>query len=975
MLNLFFRILKIKFLSASLLIVTGTISGEFFAQTAFPPPVYDSLKQAGALPPGSLELMPTLPQAPVVSTPSSGPSALTFTYIPPDNTYSVAMPACDDCSSSIINLPFQFCLYGQLYNQVYINNNGNVSFGSPYGTYTSTGFPVNGFPMLAPFWADVDTRGGLGTVYYKVTPTALYVNWVNVGYYSMQGDKRNTFMLVMTDGTDPVLSNGNNVGFAYQDMQWTTGAASCWGGTPSPCTYNGQTYTCGGSGGFCGVPATVGANKGDGVDYFLIGRFDHPGTDFNGPTVPSGVDWLDYAAMEFNICNLPPQLVSASVTTVPGGLPVPGYPGGAGGGTPSALCEGNTWQFTYTFSGPEPDQAVTITVNPNNTPGFNLVSNTQNGNQATVVFTVTAPPGVSGNFTITITATDNYVIPGVTTIQVPVTLAPAPSPVITGPSGYCQGGSVTLSTTQPYNSYNWQPGGATTPTVTVTAGTYTVTVDSLGCVGTSAPFTVVEWPNPQPVILGTGVFCANGSTQLEAVPAGMAQYQWSNGANTPIITVNQVGVYTVTVTDTNGCTGTSQAINVVQGNPTVSITGAQPFCQGQSITLTASGQNFQSILWSTGETTPSITFSGGQVSVSIVDQYGCQASDNLSLLPSPLPSAAFSGQDVCLSASTQFTDNSSVPTNDIISWEWNLGDGTLSSEQHPLHTYTQFGTYNVSLIVTTSVGCKDTAYGSVNVWPLPVANFTSAGSSGCTPVLVQFQDLSSIPAGVIAAWQWDFGNGLTSGLPNPSMLYSAVDSYTVQLTVYSDHGCTHSITMPDYVQVWPYPTAGFTYYPDAVDLTQPDVMFTDNSTGAVNWNWSFGDGETSTQISPTHTYSTAGDMLVTLIVTNPYGCTDTATALIEVGSGYFFFIPSAFSPDGNNLNEDWAPVGTAVREYYLWIFDRWGNKIYEGLNGRWNGRIGGKPAKQDVYVYRIQAWDLAGVEYNYTGTITVLPAK
>ncbi|MCX7650340.1 MAG: PKD domain-containing protein [Flavobacteriales bacterium] len=914
------------------------------------------------------------PQAPVSPGGSGGVNALSFTYIPHDNTYSVAMPSCDDCSSSLINLPFQFCLYGQLYNQVYINNNGNVSFGSPYGTYSSTGFPVNGFPMLAPFWADVDTRGGLGTVYYKITPTALYVNWVNTGYYSMQGDKRNTFMLVMTDGTDPVLSNGNNVGFAYQDMQWTTGAASCWGGTPSPCTYNGNTYTCGGSGGFCGVPATVGANKGDGVDYFLIGRFDHPGTDFNGPTVPSGVDYLDYAAMEFNICNLPPQLVSASVVAVPGGLPVPGYPGSGWAG-PSALCQGNTWQFTYTFSGPEPDQAVTIAVNPNNTPGFNLVSNTQSGNQATVVFTVTALPGVSGNFNITITATDNYVIPGVTTIQVPVVIAPAPTPVITGPSGYCQGGSVTLTTTQPYNSYYWQPVGSTGASITVTAGTYTVTVDSLGCIGNSAPFTVVEWPNPQPAILGTGVFCSNGSTQLDAVPAGMAQYLWSNGATTPSITVNQVGTYSVTVTDANGCTGTSQAINVVQGNPTVTITGLQPFCQGDSLLLTASGQNIQSILWSTGATTPSVYFSGGQISVSIVDQYGCQANDNASLLPSPLPTAVFSGQDVCLSSATQFTDNSSVPTNDIVAWNWNLGDGTLVNTQNPLHTYTQFGTYNVSLEVITTIGCKDTAFATVNVWPLPVAQFTSAGSVGCTPVIVQFQDLSTIPAGSITGWQWDFGNGLTSGIPSPSMIYSAVDTYTVQLTVYSDHGCSHSIAMPDYVQVWPYPVAGFSYYPDVVDLTQPDVMFNDNSTGASSWNWSFGDGEVSTQVSPTHTYSTPGDMLVTLIVSNVYGCQDTATAIIEVGSGYFFFIPSAFSPDGNHLNEDWGPVGTAVREYHLWIFDRWGNEIFSGINARWNGRKGGKLVKQDVYVYRIVAWDLAGVEYHYSGTITVLPAK
>jgi hypothetical protein len=119
-------------------------------------------------------------------------------YTEPDATWST-LQACDDCSSGNITIPFNFCLFGASYSSIYINNNGNISFGTPYGTFSPVVFPNANFIMVAPFWADVDTRNNLGQVRYKITSTALYVNWVNVGYYSMQGDKRNTFSVILTN--------------------------------------------------------------------------------------------------------------------------------------------------------------------------------------------------------------------------------------------------------------------------------------------------------------------------------------------------------------------------------------------------------------------------------------------------------------------------------------------------------------------------------------------------------------------------------------------------------------------------------------------------------------------------------------------------------------------------------------------------------------------------------------------------------
>lgn len=191
----------------------------------------------------------------------------------------------DDGSTALIPLSFPFTFYSSQYNQVYINNNGNLSFEGPYWEYTPTGFPISDYAMVAAFWGDVDTRNGAsGVVYYRSEPHRFTVIWDRVGYYNTIADKLNTFETIITDGTDPLIGIGNNVCFSYGDMQWTTGSAS------------------GGSNGFGGSPATVGINRGDGINYALKGRFDHEGLDYDGAGGnPDGISYLDDKTFYFNV--------------------------------------------------------------------------------------------------------------------------------------------------------------------------------------------------------------------------------------------------------------------------------------------------------------------------------------------------------------------------------------------------------------------------------------------------------------------------------------------------------------------------------------------------------------------------------------------------------------------------------------------------------------------------------------------------
>jgi Secretion system C-terminal sorting domain/Nidogen-like len=288
---------------ASLLLVGACLTAT--AQTVLSPHEYDVLKGHDQLPSGPITISGPkgtgLP-APLSATERGGGGGCNC-WIAPDSSYSLAMAPNDDQSSDAIALPFVFELFGEQYDTLWINNNGNVSFDGPWWTYTANGFPDATFKMVAPFWADVDTRDTTfydadttndvpnGAVLFKLSSTALYVNWIDVGYFSHHGELRNSFQLVITNGSDPVIPGGNNVSFCYQDMAWTTGDAS-----------QGQF-------GFGGSPATVGVNKGDGTNHSQIGRFGWDDNAYGGPySDTSGVHWLDSTHFYMNTAggNIPP---------------------------------------------------------------------------------------------------------------------------------------------------------------------------------------------------------------------------------------------------------------------------------------------------------------------------------------------------------------------------------------------------------------------------------------------------------------------------------------------------------------------------------------------------------------------------------------------------------------------------------------------------------------------------------------------
>ncbi|MBC7696526.1 MAG: gliding motility-associated C-terminal domain-containing protein [Burkholderiales bacterium] len=589
----------------------------------------------------------------------------TFTLVPMAGLISPYRN--DDGSSNSIPLGFSFCFYGTTYNSCFINNNGNISFGSSYSSFSSNPFPDPSFVMVAPFWGDVDTRDpASGLVYFKKTATALIVKWSNVGYYSMMSDKLNDFQLIITDGSNPILPNGNNIAFCYGDMQWTTGSASS------------------GVGGFGGVPSTVGVNKGDGINFVQIGRFDQPGGSYDGPYgLNDGVSFLDYKSYFFNSCgtnnNLPPIIQDATG-------------GGSACGDTIRICSlGDTLVYTTTFLAPEGTQSITVngsapTLGTNFQP---LSVTTSSAGTTTYAWMVVASPTLTGVHTVVITGTDNGTPPlsSSATYFIKIQNLVVPQPTLTSSPGgtVCAtpGATLTLTNCSSYDNVYWSNGGSGCSTLVNSTGVYFVTVKKTGCFKSSSD-TIVVFPNPVPVVFGPLNYCfptTSTTLSINAPSSGMPAYNsytWSPGPiNTPTAALTS-GVNTVTVTDVNGCKG-SATFTISSASPTVGI-AANPasICGTGTSTLTASISGATSYSWSNGATAQTMTVNVGGVYSLTVEANNCIATKTINVNISPTPTVTIPvSLGMCSGANATVSVTSFSPAG-AYTYTWSNGSNASS---------------------------------------------------------------------------------------------------------------------------------------------------------------------------------------------------------------------------------------------------------------------------------------------------------
>ncbi|MFN8397350.1 MAG: PKD domain-containing protein [Bacteroidia bacterium] len=389
--------------------------------------------------------------------------------------------------------------------------------------------------------------------------------------------------------------------------------------------------------------------------------------------------------------------------------------------TTTPATAGNYYVTVTTPAGCSLVDTVTVNLNPN--PNLNLgpdttfclgglaVLNAGNGltgttyqwsTGATTQVIVVNNPGAYA-----VTVTSPFGCTSSDTIGLQIVLAPV---VSLGPDRTLCGPGNVLDAGNPGASYVWS-NGATTQTVPVTTtGNYSVTVtNAVGCSSqdnvniTVSPVLIVE--------AGSDTMLCNGQNMVLNAGHPGSGYNWSTGANTQSITVAAAGTYLVTVTAPNGCQGVD-TVNITFSNLSVNLGPNTNICQGGYGTINAgnSGSNF---LWSTGETTQWITVTQpGTYSVTVTDQFGCTAGDNIILNQVPGITAAFTAPATAnVFFPVQFTDQSSGSVN---TWDWDFNDGTFSTQQNPVHNFAALGVYNVRLIATDGF-CRDTFMQIVDV--------------------------------------------------------------------------------------------------------------------------------------------------------------------------------------------------------------------------------------------------------------------
>jgi gliding motility-associated-like protein len=360
---------------------------------------------------------------------------------------------------------------------------------------------------------------------------------------------------------------------------------------------------------------------------------------------------------------------------------------------------------------------------------------------------------------------------------------------------------------------------------------------------------------------------------------------------------------------------------------------------------------------------------------------GCIADSTKSVVVHPRPQANFTAHPICKGSPIPFQDLS-TPLNTIVGWSWSFGDLTNNTSvlASPTHVYDSAKVYFASLVVTSKYGCVDSVNLPVNIPPLPDVSFDANKYTGCSPLCVNFADLSYSQSDPIASWIWTFGDGTGSNLETTPHCYLDPGVYTVSLTVSTANSCSQSATWNSMITVYPHPAANFNASPTETTETAPLITLTDQSTGASGWRWTFGDNQGVTAQDTSHIYSKAGTYTIWLYVKNAHGCLDSIPKEIIVHPEWSFYIPNAFTPGSSpGINDTFIGYGINIEEFEMWIFDRWGNNLYQcnDINKPWNGAVnngvnGEKIAQEDVYVYKIHLKDVFGTYHTYLGIVSLI---
>lgn len=605
-------------------------------------------------------------------------------------------------------------------------------------------------------------------------------------------------------------------------------------------------------------------------------------------------------------------------------------------------------------------------------------SNNANFNIATNQFSWTIPTCVTDfYFTLSVTTNrrDELLFVDDVRLTTPDVNQPIPNTsLITGDSEICIGNSQNLSVTAlPNTYYTWSglPSTAqfTTPNNTLTsnqisidwgatpAGIYSVQVipsmDICGVLTNGNPrsidITLVN--SPTIIVQGATTICPGESTVISA--SGATTYNWDNGlGNGNQFTVSPLVTTTYNVTGSIGnCIASNSVTITVSNSINISIvSSSDSICIGETVSITASGMN--SYLWqnanglSASSNATVFASPNATTTFNVTGTIGnCQAQGSISIFVRPLPTI-FAGNDINICEGEPLTLNATGGNS--YSWNQNVQNG-IAFQPQSTQTYSVSGTNNF--------GCVGSDEVLVTVNPKPTVQFHASVLNGCSPIETQFStNLSNIQS-----YSWNFGDGNTSQDSNPSHTYYNDGCNDVELTVISTNGCTASLLLQDYICSDLKPTANFEINPTSLSESNLNAHFFNLSENATSFSWNFGDLTNSTLVSPEHLYGmhNSDGYWITLYAFSAQGCIDSMTQKLPLIENAIYYVPNAFTPDGNEFNQTFQPIFTTgfdPTRFEMLIFDRWGEIIFETKDASigWDGtNVQGEIVSDGIYTWKI----------------------
>jgi len=621
---------------------------------------------------------------------------------------------------------------------------------------------------------------------------------------------------------------------------------------------------------------------------------------------------------------------------------------------------------------------------------------------------INAMPVSSGNYSVTayFTSMSTTLVCSSTAVS-NVSIVPMNPVSVSVAQNVCQNSNVTFSASAAGTpTYSWTgPNGYSSLNqvnninniMPISSGNYFVnaifSIGTVSCI-TSNMTAINVVPMNSITVTPSVTICNGEGTSFGATSPGAISYTWTGPSGFNVVAPNLTfvnltptasGVYTITTAYTNGaltCYNTNSTVLTVKPNISFSLSPIGKLCYYDNLFIpgpagatsyTWTGPNGFNVS-SQNVNIPNATLNNIGTYNVVVDLNGCKTYGSVYVdVNTPINwKNLIPNKTVCRGDAVQFTAQADNGTGNY-AYNWNPYT-YLTGPTGSVQSGVAYGTtiYNVTAydIACPMYTISQAFTLTVNQPPAPNLSLIN---NQCEPFCSLYNSHIKNQSQTVS---YIFNGGNTYYGDSINICLNA-GQYTLDITSTGLNGCTGTYRYPTDIVVYPKPNADFTWNPSTPNtLSESFVVFTPvNQTSTISsYFWDFYGQTTSTLSTPNHQFDKQDNYAITLVLITNHGCMDTITKVITVRDEFLLYVPNAFTPNGDGLNDIFSAKGLGIKSFEMSIYDRWGNQIFQSgdISKAWDGTFKGVLCPDDAYVYKINITDASGKAHTKTGHVTLM---